>query len=372
MKLAVISSSPLIVKDKHCFAYGPYINEMVIWAKHVDEIAFLCPILKDDDGLLLAPIPFKISKVFVTKDFNIKSIGSVIFAFLHSFWNFYQIFKIMFWADHIHLRCPGNIGLMGCIVQFFFPSKPKTAKYAGNWDPKSKQPRSYKLQQWILSNTFLTRNMQVLVYGEWVASSRNIKPFFTATYTEADKIEVIPRKLNITISMIFVGTLTKGKRPLYAIQLVETLRRKGIDINLSLYGNGQEKDNLQQYIDLNQLNEFVFMKGNFSKDEMKKVYQEAHFMILPSESEGWPKVVAEAMFWGCLPIATKVSCVPNMLDYGNRGLLLSMNESQDAAAIFDLIQNESAYQDKVEKSMLWSRNFTLDLFGNEIKNLLLS
>jgi hypothetical protein len=27
---------------------------------------------------------------------------------------------------------------LGCIVSDFFPNKPKTAKYAGNWDPKSK------------------------------------------------------------------------------------------------------------------------------------------------------------------------------------------------------------------------------------------
>jgi len=69
-------------------------------------------------------------------------------------------------ADYIHLRCPGNMGLEA-LVQMLFPNKPKTAKYAGNWNPKSKQPWSYRLQKWILSYTFLTQNMQVLVYGEW-------------------------------------------------------------------------------------------------------------------------------------------------------------------------------------------------------------
>ena len=57
-------------------------------------------------------------------------------------------------ADHIHWRCPGNMGLIGAIVQILFPKKNKTAKYAGNWDPKAKQPFTYKLQRWILSNTF--------------------------------------------------------------------------------------------------------------------------------------------------------------------------------------------------------------------------
>ena len=371
MKVVVISSSPFIEKEAQYYAYSPYVKELVIWDKHSDEIAFFCPIWEKDNGLLIAPITFAIARMFVAKEFNIKTISNLLKAFRCSFWNFYQLFKAIIWADHIHLRCPGNIGLMGCIVQIFFPGKSKTAKYAGNWDPNSKQPWSYKLQRWILSNTLLTRNMQVLVYGEWERSNSNIKPFFTASYSEAEKIAVQPRSLTETISMIYVGTLSRGKRPIYAIQLLQKLLKKHSNIELSFYGNGKEKEHLETYIRNNQLENFVFLKGNFAQDAMKKVYQEAHFIILPSESEGWPKVVAEGMFWGCLPIATKVSCVPNMLENGERGVLLSMDIDQDAAILFDLIQDQNLYSDKVQKSILWSRKYTLDLFESEIKNLLL-
>lgn len=88
-------------------------------------------------------------------------------------------------ADYIHLRCPGNMGLEA-LVQMLFPNKPKTAKYAGNWNPKSKQPWSYRLQKWILSYTFLTQNMQVLVYGEWSNQTKNSKLFFSDTYSEEE------------------------------------------------------------------------------------------------------------------------------------------------------------------------------------------
>lgn len=80
--------------------------------------------------------------------------------------------------------------MLGCLVQIFFPKKIKTAKYAGNWDPEAKQPLSYRIQRWVLSNTFLTRNIQVLVYGEWKQQTKNIKPFFTATYSKSEIIEL--------------------------------------------------------------------------------------------------------------------------------------------------------------------------------------
>ena len=149
---------------------------------------------------------------------------------------FFKIFVVMKRSNHIHLRCPGNMGLLGALVQIFFPKKIKTAKYAGNWDSNSKQPFSYKIQKWILSNTFLTKNMQVLVYGDWKNQTKNIKSFFTATYRENEKSTVTARSLNTKLQFLFVGTLSKGKQPIYAVKLVELLKNKGINAQLSIYG----------------------------------------------------------------------------------------------------------------------------------------
>ncbi len=372
MKVIVISSSPFVHKNGSYFAYSPYVKELKIWAKYADEIAFTCPIWIKDNGLLISKIDIPISKIYFAKEFNLKSFRNILMGLEYSFYNFFTIFKSMLWADHIHLRCPGNIGLMGCIIQIFFPSKPKTAKYAGNWDPKAQQPWSYKLQKWILSNTFLTKNIQVLVYGEWEHQTKNIKPFFTATYNEADKLPIINRKLDDEISFLFVGTLAKGKRTLYAIQMVEKLKVSGFAVNLSIFGNGKDLDDIKEYIITNSLESFIFLKGNQSKEIIKKAYQESHFLLLPSKSEGWPKVVAEAMFWGCLPIATSVSCVPSMLNHGKRGILLKMKLEDDVQQIVAILNNQTEYDNIVQNSVAWSRKYTLDLFEKEIKVLLQS
>ena len=275
-------------------------------------------------------------------------------------------------ADHIHLRCPGNIGLLGCFVQILFPAKSKTAKYAGNWDSKSKQPLSFRFQKWILSNPFLTKNMQVLVYGEWENSTKNIKPFFTASYFEKDKIDVKPRKLEGKISFVFVGTLSNGKQPLYAIRIVEQLYNKGKDVQLTLYGEGDKRTMIENYISENKLETFIFIKGNQNQETIKKAYSKSHFVILPSLSEGWPKAIAEGMFWGCMPIASEVSCISTMLDAGKRGILLHLDFNEDLIQIETILNDDSAYKQKVENAIQWSRNYTLDVFEDEIKQLLQS
>jgi len=352
------------------FAYAPYVNEMNLWGANVDKIVLLAP----KSTFAISPIhtTYKNSSVSLKPifTFDLVSLKGILKTFIAIPFNCWVIFWAMKNANHIHLRCPGNIGLLGCFVQIFFPNKTKTAKYAGNWAPKSKQPWTYRLQKLILSNTFLTRNMQVLVYGGWQNQSKNIVPFFTATYREDEKIESVPRPINGIIRSLFVGTLSVGKQPLYAIQCVQEMNAKGCKMHLDLFGEGPQRKRLEHYISENNLQEYVQLKGNQSREDLMHAYQTSHFLFLPSLSEGWPKAVAEAMFFGCVPLATSVSCVPQMLDFGKRGILLSEVIQNDSDKILTLLANEKKYQDMANDAKKWSRNYTIEHMEAEIKQLL--
>ena len=354
------------------FGYAPYIDEMNIWLKYVDKVIIVAPLKNFDNTAIHQKYKHQNIEFIAVPDFSLTSFGAICKTILNLPKILFLIFKAMKKSNHIHLRCPGNMGLLGSLVQILFPKKKKTAKYAGNWDANSIQPISYRIQKYILSNTFLTKKMQVLVYGTWSNQSRNIKSFFTATYLESDKINLEPKNLNSRIQFIFVGSLTSGKQPFEAIKIVEKLRLLNYDVQLNIYGEGAEKQNLKKYIDSNNLFDSITLKGNVVKEEMKSVYQESHFLILNSKSEGWPKVVAEAMFWSCLPIASQVSCIPNMLDYGNRGILLSNSFQKDIDTIEMILKNQNLYNTKIKEAISWSRNYTIDKFDNEIKTLVTS
>lgn len=371
MKLAIITHVEHIQQEKHYFAYSPYVREMNIWGKYADHLHIVAPF--NHVSVSAMHLYYQHQKITFQEVESIsltsfKNSRKALVAIPKISW---RIYKAMHQADHIHLRCPGNMGLLGALIQMAFPNKPKTAKYAGNWDPESKQPWSYSLQKWILNNTFLTRKMQVLVYGNWPNQSKNIKPFFTATYSKEDKLQFFAKDFKSQTQFIFVGTLVKGKNPLYAIQLVEALIKKGHQVALSLYGEGVERESLQKYIFKNNLESNIILKGNQNQEVIKNAYQESHFVILPSKSEGWPKAIAEGMFWGCVPLATSISCVPFMLDYGKRGLLLETNIDNDLKQIELLLQNQSLFNSKSTAASTWSRKYTVDVFEQQIEQFLL-
>ena len=157
---------------------------------------------------------------------------------------------------------------------------------------------------------------------------------------------------------------------MYAIKLIESLVKKGEKCTLTLYGDGVDRTSLENYVQEKNLTNYIVFKGNKTAAEVQQAYKESSFLMLPSKSEGWPKVVAEAMFWSCLPITTAVSCVPYMLDYGNRGAIVENNEDKIVQVVESYLHNEDKYLQQVLNAKIWSQNYTLEKFETEIKKLL--
>jgi len=370
MKLAIITIVQHSYKDQTYYGYAPYVREMNLWGKYVDELLVLGPRKKTNTiDAIDTFYQHRQLRFFSVPSFNILSIWQALRAIFVIPMIFIKCCLVMYKADHIHLRCPGNISLVACIAQIFFPFKKKSTKYAGNWDPNSHQPWSYRLQQAILRNTVLTRNMQVLVYGEWTNETKNIHPFISATYTETEKIPFAKRDYSKTLDFVFAGALVVGKRPLLTIKIIETLNRKGITSRLHLFGDGPLMPELKAYVSEHELSNQVVLYGNRDKEEVKNQLIQSHFNILPSKSEGWPKAVAEGMFFGCIPVATPVSCVSWMLGEGTRGMLIEPDLEQAVSKIIDTLTH-SDLDAMAKAALVWSQQYTFNRLEADIKAVL--
>ncbi|TVP46535.1 MAG: glycosyltransferase family 1 protein [Mongoliibacter sp.] len=362
-----------VFKDGNYWAYGPYVKEMNLWLKHVEGVTVIAPLTRDvsPDPIDLYYLHPQINFISV-RSFDLLGFNSIIRSLFYIPTILGKLLYHMYHSDHIHLRCPGNMGLLGALTQVFFPKKKKTVKYAANWDPESAQPFTYKLQQKLVSNTAFSKNIAVLTYGDWEPGNPNLKPFFTASYSEKEIVESNPRVLQkkAPIRLIFVGGLQKAKNPLISLQTCEALLDLGYNVELEFFGQGPEFEYLQNYSQENGLNHAVRFHGNVPAEQVKKAFQHAHFLIFVSESEGWPKVVAESMFWACLPLTSSVSCVPYMLGDELRGDLVGKNVNEIVSKIEYYLNHPEVYQEKAFQAMAWSRAFTLEKFESEIKAIL--
>ncbi len=390
----IVSDAHHLKQDDELVAYAPYVKEMDLWLKKVDQATIIAP-TRYSKPLLTQAFKRQDVQIKGLRRLEFHKLSTAVLSLITIPYQFVILCLAFAKADHIHLRCPGNLALLACIVQVLFPSKKKTVKYAGNWDPKANQPLAYRWQKKILSNTWLTKNMQVLVYGDWSNQTKNIKLFFTATYRSSDRLEVV-KEIGNPLKIIFVGTLTPNKHPDLLLDLAEQLNQSGILTTVDFYGDGLLLESLRDRgVKIDQKYQALFDKSlgekvlpiikfhrNQPGDVVKTAYKKSDFLFLASQSEGWPKVVAEAMWHGCVPIATPVSCIPWMLNRSEgdelgvaytkvdsiRGLLYQ-NITNTVNDIKWLTHHPEAYKVIAKNASAWSQQYTLDRFEKEIKKL---
>ena len=368
MKFGIFTHAEHFPDKGKLYAYGPYVKEINIWINNFEKVLVVAPENPNPDKKIELPyhhsnISFQnLPVIHVDEDGFLSSLQKGIKVF-------WKCLKYMNSCDHLHIRCPGNIGLIALLASIFHPSKPKTIKYAGNWDQNSIQPLSYRFQKRLLNNKWLIRKKKVLIYGEWPVQPDHIISFFTASFSEFDKTK-IDKSINDDLNFIFCGALVPGKNPLLAIKIIHKLLKEGHSVYLDMYGDGTEKEKLKTYILENGLSKRISIHGNQPQSLLVEAYKKSHFCILPSKSEGWPKAIAEGMFYGCVPIATKISCIPWMLDNGKRGIIIDENLTTATNRIKEVINSKKQYYHMSQKAMQWSRKYTLEKFEKAIAEVL--
>jgi glycosyltransferase involved in cell wall biosynthesis len=274
-------------------------------------------------------------------------------------------------ADYFHLRSPSNISALAAIVQILFPSKPKSVKYAGNWSPNMPLPRGYRLQKWVYTNPLITKNTKVLVYGQWPNQPKSVIPFIQATFKNEDRVSPIQRDYSERLIFTFVGAMVPGKRPIFAVRIIQSLLKSGVQAELHMYGDGILLDEVKSLLEREELKAHVMVYGNRHITEIRNAFKTSHFAILPSLSEGWPKAIAEGMFFGAIPIAHQVSCVPWMLGNGKRGVLIDKDLNKAVDAIEHCLAKDDIELNKMSsRAMKWSQQFTMEKLNDEISKVI--
>lgn len=129
--------------------------------------------------------------------------------------------------------------------------------------------------------------------------------------------------------LLGVGRLVPGKGFTVAAAALAALPA---DVHLVLVGDGPERQRIQTLAGAR-----VHLLGNRAPDEVAIAMRAADLLVLPSQSEGWPNVVTEALASGLRVLATAVGGIPQILgqpagDDLRLGLLLAQRDVALVAA----------------------------------------
>jgi glycosyltransferase involved in cell wall biosynthesis len=220
-------------------------------------------------------------------------------------------------ADIIHVRAPANISLLALLLLGLLRHPPsRWVKYAGDWSGGNSEPWSYRFQRWWLARGF-HRGM-VTANGTWPNQPGHVHSFLNPCLTEAEIEEGADagqlKRLNEPVRLLFVGRMESAKGAGVCLEILAHLQTAGIAARLDLIGEGPEREMFERRAVELGVSSWVSFQGGLPRASLGHFYDLAHFILLPSVcSEGWPKVLSEAMAYGAVPIATSISSIPQFL-----------------------------------------------------------
>jgi glycosyltransferase involved in cell wall biosynthesis len=373
MRLLIVSHTPHYLSDDGYVGWGPTVRELDYLAELFEEVVHIAPLYRESAPA--SSIAYHSSRVLLryvdpAGGHNIHSKLDV----LRAYPRYAAVIRDeMNKADAVHVRCPANISLLALLLLQREQRPPyRWVKYAGNWMPDGKEAWSYTLQR-----RWLTKNRHrgvVTVNGRWPEQPSHIQSFFNPSLTEEElrlgQVTALQKTLDFPLNLLFVGALNEPKGVGRILKICLAFQLQGIPFRLHLVGDGPDRARYEAWIAENGLLN-VFFHGWVPRQEIPRFLAEAHFILLPSlSSEGWPKVLSEAMAFGVVPIASTISSIPQVLSTTKAGLAFPAEDTSSMVdAIVRLVNEPAAWLDMSRAGLRAARQFTYRYYQEAVKGL---
>lgn len=127
----------------------------------------------------------------------------------------------------------------------------------------------------------------------------------------------------------FVGRLSPEKGPEVFLRVARVMQHVAPDVHFVMVGDGPMRPELLRFIEQFGMNDRVHLVG--LHDDMPAVYAELDVLMSTSHTEAMPFALMEAMACGVPVIGTRVGGVPDLIQHGQTGWLISPGADQEAA-----------------------------------------
>jgi len=134
--------------------------------------------------------------------------------------------------------------------------------------------------------------------------------------------------------ILCVGRLVAAKGQAVLVDAVAKLLQEGRRIQLTLAGDGPDRERLEAATKELGIEEHCSFLGGVNPDAVRALYQSTQLFVLPSFAEGIPVVLMEAMAMEVPCISTFVNGIPELIESGEQGLLVC---PADGVALRDAI-----------------------------------
>lgn len=165
--------------------------------------------------------------------------------------------------------------------------------------------------------------------------------------------------------LLFVGRLAMQKN---LPRLVRALPHMRHDVELTVVGDGERMAEIRSVVAELGLASQVHLLGPRSGEELREIYRAADIFVLPSDREGMPLVLLEAMASGLPVVGSAVQGLREFLD--GRGVLVDPVTPQAFAAALDALLDDPDRMTKLGRlGQQWVRAYSWRNLAAEVESI---
>ncbi len=169
---------------------------------------------------------------------------------------------------------------------------------------------------------------------------------------------------------VSIGRLHTRKGYHKLMEVHAQLVKDGFQHSILIIGDGEEMENLLAQQKRLGVDKTYILAGN--KMNPYSYIKNVDFFIMPSESEAWPLVIAEALILQKPIIATNVGDVGLMIEHKKTGYLINYDFEEMYAAMKEFLTNDLLIQELKENLIDIENKFDNQKIFNDVEEILLN
>jgi glycosyltransferase involved in cell wall biosynthesis len=288
------------------------------------------------------------------------------------FWFLYYLpkfIRLILNSDAIHTPIPSNIGTIGFLLAHLF-NKPLYIRHCGNWFVQ--RSTAERFWHWYMGKFAGGKKVFLTTGGSDESPSKinsNIKWIFSSSLTiaEIEESTCLSKNWSSPNRICIVCRQEKGKGTELVLEALKKFKDIGQMFYFDIVGDGSYLNELKEITNNLQLNNQVIFHGKLNHSEVLEVLQQNHFFVYPTASEGFPKVVLEAMSQQLIVVTTAVSVLGGLIQDSKAGVILKERTAEEVVKQLELLLSEDVNLPKLSANAIaYSKQFTLENWANEI------
>lgn len=163
--------------------------------------------------------------------------------------------------------------------------------------------------------------------------------------------------------------MSKEKGVDYLLKAMKKVIKEYPEAKLLIAGDGKERENLVKLTKMLNIEKNVEFLGWKTKDELKKIYEDIDFLVVPSIwQEPFGLTAVEAMAYGRPVIAFDVSGLRESVENDVNGFLVNVLDVNNLAEkIIDLLKDENTLNKFSKNARKKAELFSDEVFFREIR-----